>query len=158
MFAEEEWRAVYLVTQRQPPPDEPPSLDTLVRRVATLGGFLNRKDDGFPGPKTLWIGLQRAADFVLALEAQRSIGESSGKWYEHHPVRSLSTMAVRDTHIFPYIAIPYDTGPGVAWRLPEARHRLLRGQTRYTSKPTTGGHSPCTLPCDPPPAVSRPGP
>ena len=78
VFADEEWKAVYLVTQRKPPPDEPPSLDTMVRMVASLGGFLNRKSDGFPGPKTLWIGLQRAADFVLALEAQRSIGESYG--------------------------------------------------------------------------------
>ena len=78
VFADEEWRAVYLVTQRQAPPDAPPSLDTMVRMVATLGGFLNRKSDGFPGPKTLWIGLQRIPDFVLALEAQRSIGESCG--------------------------------------------------------------------------------
>jgi hypothetical protein len=41
--------------------------------VAGPGGFLNRKSYGFPGPQTLWIGLQRAADFVLALDAQRSI-------------------------------------------------------------------------------------
>jgi len=78
VFADEEWKAVYLVTQRKPPPDKPPSLDTMVRMVAGLGGFLNRKSDGFPGPKTLWIGLQRVPDFVLALEAQRSIGESCG--------------------------------------------------------------------------------
>ena len=73
VFDEAEWQAVYLVTQRQPPPDTPPSLDSMVRMIATLGGFLDRKCDGFPGPQTLWIGLQRAADFVLALEAQRSI-------------------------------------------------------------------------------------
>jgi hypothetical protein len=78
VFADEEWKAVYLVTQRKPPPEQPPSLDTMVRMVASLGGFLNRKSDGFPGPKTLWIGLQRIPDFVLALEAQRSIGESCG--------------------------------------------------------------------------------
>jgi hypothetical protein len=78
VFADEEWQAVYLVTQRKPPPEQPPSLDTMVRMVATLGGFLNRKGDGFPGPKTLWIGLQRIPDFVLALEAQRSITESCG--------------------------------------------------------------------------------
>jgi hypothetical protein len=78
VFADEEWQAVYLVTQRKPPPEQPPSLDTMVRMVATLGGFLNRKADGFPGPKTLWIGLQRIPDFVLALEAQRSITESCG--------------------------------------------------------------------------------
>jgi hypothetical protein len=73
VFEEAEWQAVYLVTQRQPPPDMPPSLDRMVRMIASLGGFLDRKCDGFPGPQTLWIGLQRAADFVLALEAQRSI-------------------------------------------------------------------------------------
>jgi hypothetical protein len=78
VFADEEWKAVYLVTQRKVPPEKPPSLDTMVRMIASLGGFLNRKSDGFPGPKTLWIGLQRVPDFVLALEAQRSIGESCG--------------------------------------------------------------------------------
>ena len=78
VFADQEWKAVYLVTQRKPPPAEPPSLDTMVRMIATLGGFLNRKHDGLPGPQTLWIGLQRVPDFVLALEAQRSVGESCG--------------------------------------------------------------------------------
>jgi hypothetical protein len=78
VFDEAEWKAVYLVTQRLPPPAAPPSLDTMVRLIATLGGFLNRKGDGFPGPKTLWIGLQRAADFVLALEAQRAVDARCG--------------------------------------------------------------------------------
>jgi hypothetical protein len=34
----------------------------MMRMVAGLGGFLNRKGDGFPGPQTMWIGSQRAAD------------------------------------------------------------------------------------------------
>jgi hypothetical protein len=72
VFAEPEWQAVYIVTKREPPPEKPPSLDQMVRMVAGLGGFLNRKRDGFPGVQTLWIGLQRAADFVLALDAQRN--------------------------------------------------------------------------------------
>jgi hypothetical protein len=75
VFDEAEWQAVYIVTERKPPPDTPPTLDRMVRMVAGLGGFLNRKSDGFPGPQTLWIGLQRAADFVLAMEAQRGVGE-----------------------------------------------------------------------------------
>jgi hypothetical protein len=29
VFEEAEWQAVYLVTQRQPPPDTPPSLDRM---------------------------------------------------------------------------------------------------------------------------------
>ena len=72
VFAEEEWRAVYIVTKRQPPPETPPSLDAMVRMVASFGGFLNRKGDGFPGPQSLWIGLQRTRDFVLAMDAQRA--------------------------------------------------------------------------------------
>ena len=54
-----------------------PQLDTMVRMIAGLGGFLNRKSDGFPGPQTLWIGLQRAADFVMAMEAQRGLGSGT---------------------------------------------------------------------------------
>jgi hypothetical protein len=72
VFVDEEWRAVYLVAKRQPPPEIPPSPGEMVRMVASFGGFLNRKGDGFPGPQSLWIGLQRTRDFVLALEAQRA--------------------------------------------------------------------------------------
>ena len=75
VFDKAEWQAVYIVTERKPPPQTPPTLDQMVRRVAGLGGFLNRKSDGFPGPQTLWIGLQRAADFVMAMDAQRGLGE-----------------------------------------------------------------------------------
>jgi hypothetical protein len=77
VFETAEWQAVYLVSERKAPPKTPPSLDRMVRMVAGFGGFLNRKGDGFPGPQTLWIGLQRAADFVLALDAQRSAAEAS---------------------------------------------------------------------------------
>jgi hypothetical protein len=72
VFADEEWQAVYIVAKRQAPPEVPPSLNEMVRMVAGFGGFLNRKNDGFPGPQTLWIGLQRCRDFVLAMEAQRA--------------------------------------------------------------------------------------
>jgi hypothetical protein len=77
VFADEEWQAVYIVAKRQPPPEVPPSLNEMIRLVAGFGGFLNRKGDGFPGPQTLWIGLQRTRDFVLALEAQRAMQNSS---------------------------------------------------------------------------------
>jgi len=77
VFAEEEWQAVYTVATRKPPPEQPPSLDQMVRMVAGFGGFLNRKGDGFPGPQTIWIGLQRGCDFVLAIEATRPTEEPS---------------------------------------------------------------------------------
>jgi hypothetical protein len=72
VFAEEEWKAVYVVAKRQPPPEQPPSLDEMVRMVAGFGGFLNRKGDGFPGPQTIWIGLQRSRDFATAIAAHKA--------------------------------------------------------------------------------------
>lgn len=69
-FSPQEWRAVYLVSKRQKPPAQPPRLQEILALVAGLGGYLARKGDGPPGPKTIWIGLQRVQDFALALEAR----------------------------------------------------------------------------------------
>lgn len=69
IFEEEEWRAVYVVVHRNSPPRIPPTLNEMIRMVASLGGFLNRKKDGDPGVQTIWIGLQRVKDFVIAMEA-----------------------------------------------------------------------------------------
>ena len=76
VFDPQEWRAAYVVVKRRPPPPVPPRLGELVALVASLGGYLGRKHDGPPGPKAMWIGLQRLRDFVIALEAQESIGVS----------------------------------------------------------------------------------
>jgi hypothetical protein len=73
LFDEQEWKAAYIVHNKKKPPKQPPPLDEMIRIVAGLGGFLNRKNDGFPGPKTIWIGLQRCRDFVLAIEAHNAI-------------------------------------------------------------------------------------
>ncbi len=73
VFDEAEWRAVYLVTQQRQPPTQPPPLAEMVAMVASLGGHLGRKGDGPPGAKTIWIGLQRAQDFALALQTQQRV-------------------------------------------------------------------------------------
>ena len=73
VFDEAEWRAVYLVTQQRQPPAQPPPLAEMIAMLASLGGHLGRKGDGPPGVKTIWIGLQRAQDFVLALQAQQRV-------------------------------------------------------------------------------------
>jgi hypothetical protein len=70
VLAPEEWKAVYLVTQKKRPPSHPPKLQEILVLIAGLGGFLARKGDGLPGPKALWIGLQRTRDFVIALQAR----------------------------------------------------------------------------------------
>lgn len=71
VFDDEEWRAVYLVSEQRQPPAEPPPLAEILAMVGRLGGHLGRQGDGPPGPKAIWIGLQRTHDFVLALRAQR---------------------------------------------------------------------------------------
>lgn len=69
IFDLKEWRAAYLVVKRCPPPPTPPRLGEIVLLIASLGGYLGRKHDPPPGPKVMWIGLQRLRDFVFALEA-----------------------------------------------------------------------------------------
>jgi hypothetical protein len=73
VFEENEWHSVYGIVMKKEPPKKPPSLNEMVRMIASLGGFLGRKGDGNPGPKTMWIGLQRMKDFAIAWEAFRSL-------------------------------------------------------------------------------------
>jgi hypothetical protein len=41
--------------------------------VVSFDGFLNRKGDCFPGPQTIWIGLQRGRDFAVAIATTQSL-------------------------------------------------------------------------------------
>jgi len=65
VFEPAEWKAVYRVVHRQPPPKTPPKLQEMVRLVAQLGGYVNKPRSDEPGPQTVWLGLARAHDFAL---------------------------------------------------------------------------------------------
>jgi hypothetical protein len=65
IFEPAEWKSLYRVVRRQPHPPHPPNLSTVVRMVAELGGYVNRKRDDMPGPQTIWLGLQRLHDISL---------------------------------------------------------------------------------------------
>jgi hypothetical protein len=70
IFSENEWKSVYYrLNKRKALPQEPPSLHEMVVWVARLGGFLARKNDGNPGIKTLWIGIQRMHDYAQAWDS-----------------------------------------------------------------------------------------
>lgn len=69
VFEKVEWETAYVVAHRRKPPATPPSLNEIIKLVASLGGFLNRKGDGEPGSKTLWIGMRCVYDSVKAREA-----------------------------------------------------------------------------------------
>ena len=72
-FDADEWRGAYILLKK-PLPKTPPNLNTVIRLVARLGGFLGRKSDGEPGVKTLWLGLQRLADFTFGVRCAREFG------------------------------------------------------------------------------------
>jgi hypothetical protein len=60
-----EWQALYCTIHQTPlPPQSPPPLNTCMRWIAQLGGFLARKHDGEPGVKTIWQGLRRLHDIA----------------------------------------------------------------------------------------------
>ena len=56
-FDDEEWKTAYTYDTGKPPPKKAPRLLEIIIMVAKKGGFIGRKGDGFPGPKTLWQGL-----------------------------------------------------------------------------------------------------
>ena len=59
-FKEIEWKALCCYVNKTPiAPEKPPTLYNAMVMVACMGGFLGRKNDGFPGTQTLWRGLQR---------------------------------------------------------------------------------------------------
>jgi len=65
VFEEDEWQSVCVVLEGREALIRKPSLGEMVRKVATLGGFLGRKCDGEPGAQCMWVGLMRAADFTI---------------------------------------------------------------------------------------------
>ena len=64
VFEPAEWKSVYHVVHKTPPPSTPPALQEMVRMVAQLGGYINRKRTDEPGPQTIWLGLQRTHDIA----------------------------------------------------------------------------------------------
>lgn len=66
VLSEDEWRSVYTVVQQAPSPKQPPTIEEMVWMIGNLGGHLGRTNDGPPGPKAMWVGMQRMTDLALA--------------------------------------------------------------------------------------------
>jgi len=79
-FEEAEWKAlVSYKTQSSISPEQPLSLREAIHMVASLGGFLGRKNDGEPGTKTMWLGLQRLEDLTAMWKIMTSDSISKNK-------------------------------------------------------------------------------
>lgn len=79
VFTVEEWQCAYLVIHKAAPPDVAPNLKSMLRDIAKLGGFLGRKSDGDPGPKTIWLGLKKVREFITAIEQHKKINKFTDK-------------------------------------------------------------------------------
>ena len=66
VFDDLEWRTAFVIRHHRPP-TVPPSLADMIIIIASFGGYLARNPP--PGPKAIWIGLQRLRDFVIARTA-----------------------------------------------------------------------------------------
>jgi len=74
VFEDDEWKALhYLVNKTPILPPKPPTILQTVFMVASLGGHLGRKCDGFPGTQTIWRGLVKlgVATEMYAFMTQR---------------------------------------------------------------------------------------
>jgi hypothetical protein len=58
LYTDAEWQSVWQVVNRTAPPKKPPTLLEMTKLIAQLGGYVNRKNAGPPGPQTVWLGLQ----------------------------------------------------------------------------------------------------
>lgn len=68
VFEKSEWQSVYAIEKKAIPKDAP-KLKDMIYMIAKLGGFLGRKYDGEPGPKVMWIGMQKMKDYTISWEA-----------------------------------------------------------------------------------------
>jgi len=72
-FSPEEWKTVWVIHHRKPPPSVAPDLGSIVRIVAGFGGWLGRKNDPPPGPKALWQGMAKLSAYVDAMTVMQEV-------------------------------------------------------------------------------------
>ncbi len=76
VFEPDEWMVAYILNENEPP-KEVPTVNEVVRSIASLGGFLGRKGDGEPGVKTIWQGMERVASFAAGMKFARQMENST---------------------------------------------------------------------------------
>lgn len=68
-FESWEWKPVVVVVLGKGAEATEPSLGKMIEYIGRLGGHLNRKCDGSPGPQTIWRGVQRMQEFSILWQA-----------------------------------------------------------------------------------------
>ena len=75
-FDPDEIRGAYLLTKTRQ--SSTSRLNDVLRLIARLGGFLGLKSDGYPGVKTIWVGLPKVQVTAEALQGLRFEGDDVG--------------------------------------------------------------------------------
>lgn len=73
VLEKKEWRVLYMMCKKKNPPNKAPSMGKVIIMLASLGGYLNRKNDLPPGPKFIWIGLQKLRNFIFAINTLEEV-------------------------------------------------------------------------------------
>ncbi len=76
VFEPDEWIAAYILNEKEPP-NKVPTVNEVVRLIASLGGFLGRKGDGEPGVKTIWQGMEQVASFAAGMKFARRMDNNT---------------------------------------------------------------------------------
>jgi len=71
IFSEIELKCLYANAKKEGKEKEG-NLKEVIKLIAKLGGFMGRKSDGFPGPKPMWIGLQRLHYMAIGYKLNNS--------------------------------------------------------------------------------------
>ena len=72
VFEQDEWKAAYILNEKEPP-KKAPTVNEVVRLIASVGGFLGRKGDNEPGVKTIWRGMELVASFSAGMKYVRCL-------------------------------------------------------------------------------------
>lgn len=67
-FSDREWKILWLISKKTPPPKVLPKLREMIHLLGSLGGFLGRKGDGEPGVKTIWQGYDKLLHYIEAAD------------------------------------------------------------------------------------------
>jgi hypothetical protein len=73
LFEDGKWRAAFILNKKAVT-KAVPALNTVIRLIDQLGGFLGRKSDGEPGAKTLWLDTRDITVFVQGARFAREFG------------------------------------------------------------------------------------
>ena len=77
IYEPSEWKSVYMIVRHEDPPQTPPTVNEMIRMIASLGGYVIRRSTQ-PGTQTLWLGLQRVYDLSTAWETFGPDRQNSG--------------------------------------------------------------------------------